>query len=282
LNAAVDSVKYDVWSEVQDGLCELQVVRIDILNRDHLVATTELPAPPPNSAKSEQDQVDATVNSPGGPAAATDLEKSIATNAGALAAMVEGAKKGQITGIGGFLKGVIPASLYAKPLVLSAFDQYLKGVMPASLYAKQSADLAASIERLGKMPALDLNYKMPSIDPLLSRPQPRVQHPEVALLRQVHAELVGLAKLISETGKQTTAIVEVTSGNLTALQAMLAEMQASRKSADRSSSAVIWLTVALFVAAGVAGVLALTWTNSARIRRRLHADTMRLGGGLAR
>ena len=118
-------------------------------------------------------------------------------------------------------------------------------------YAKQ---LGEAVERLNKMPTLNYNFKVPPIDPILTRPLPAIQRPEIALLKQVHAELVGLAKLISETGKQTTAVVEVTKGNLTALQAVLAELQASRRSADRSSTALIWLTVALFAAAGVAAV----------------------------
>jgi hypothetical protein len=175
---------------------------------------------------------DADANSAADQVAAKDLEKSMVGNIGELTVMADLAKKSPLRGVG----------------------QLLKGLDLASTYAKQYAALGESIERLGKMPSLDLNFKMPSIDPILTKPLPPIQRAEVGLLRQVHAELVGLAKLISETSKQTTANVELTRANLTALQAMLAEMQASRKSAGNWNAALIALTVALFVAAGVAAV----------------------------
>jgi hypothetical protein len=185
--------------------------------------------------KSEQEQVDAIVNSPAGESAAKDLKKRTGLSVGELATMAEIAKKAQESGIGE---------------VLGKLDL-------ASTYGMQFAALTESIGRLTKMPPLGSTYKMPSLDPLFLKVPPPVQRPEVGLLRQVHAELVGLAKLIGETGQQTTAVVEVTRANLTALRAMLAELHASRESADRSSSALIWLTVALFAAAGVAAVAVL-------------------------
>ena len=101
-------------------------------------------------------------------------------------------------------------------------------------------------------------YEPPNLDALYNigplTPSPDQQ--AVELLADVHAELEGLARLMVESGRQTAAMVETTRANLGALQTVVSELRESRKSADRSSGALFWLTVAIFAAGAVVALAA--------------------------
>jgi hypothetical protein len=76
----------------------------------------------------------------------------------------------------------------------------------------------------------------------------------VGVLHQVHAELQGMAAILNVSRQQTAAMVQVTQANLTAVQAVIAELRETRASQDRSSRVLSGLTVALLIAAFVAAI----------------------------
>jgi len=135
------------------------------------------------------------------------------------------------------------------------------------------SQLSESMKRLGEISQRSARpVQIPSLDPAVLRD---IERPEVRLLREVHAELEGMAQLLSESGQQTAAMAEVTRANLTAINAVLGELQEGRKASARSDRRLFWLTVAVFVAAAVAAIVvvpnfireigaAVSWLRSLR------------------
>jgi len=81
-----------------------------------------------------------------------------------------------------------------------------------------------------------------------------VERPEVRLLREVHGELEGMARLLAESARQMGDMAEVTKANLTALHTVVVELQQSRRAAAWSNSLLIALTVAVLLATVVGAV----------------------------
>jgi len=105
------------------------------------------------------------------------------------------------------------------------------------------------LEEMARLPTLP-RVQIPAFDSTSFRMPPS----EVGILQQVHAELEGMAALLEESARQTSAMVEITRGNLAALGTVATELQRSRESSDKASRALIGLTVALFVAGAVAAI----------------------------
>lgn len=112
--------------------------------------------------------------------------------------------------------------------------------------------LGDSLERLGKLPQpiLPIQPSRPYTIPMPPPPDART----VSVLTEVHAELEGMASVLTEGARQTQVMVEVTTASLTALQAVIDELKISRKASDASNRVLFGLTVALLVAAAVAAV----------------------------
>jgi len=105
--------------------------------------------------------------------------------------------------------------------------------------------------KLPELPTFD--YTIP--DQVYNVPLPLpADERTVAMLNQVHSELVGLGVLMGEGARQTSAVVEVTKANLIALQTVIAELKETRESSHRSNRVLFWLTVAIFVASFVAAI----------------------------
>jgi len=117
-------------------------------------------------------------------------------------------------------------------------------------------ELSESMERLNSLSIRtpQNQIRIPAISPEILRIPDR---PEVVILRGLHAELEGLARLLEEGAQQTAAMAEVTRANLAAVQAVVMELQQSRESSDRSNRALFWLTVAIFAATAVGAVALL-------------------------
>jgi hypothetical protein len=134
------------------------------------------------------------------------------------------------------------------------------GVQP-EIESMQKIVSSAKAAGLDKILADLPTYKVPSIDQLydigtISALPPSPDQQAVTLLARVHAELEGLARLTVESGLQIAAMVETTKANLTALQNVIDELKESHKSADRSSNALFWLTVAIFVTGAIVALAA--------------------------
>lgn len=107
------------------------------------------------------------------------------------------------------------------------------------------------LDEISKRPLVDL--RIPSS--VYNIPTPR-ERPEIGLLRAVHEELAGMAKLLAESGRQTADMAEVSRVNLTALPTVVGELQEARRASARSDSRIFWLTVAL-VALTIVGAIAV-------------------------
>lgn len=154
-------------------------------------------------------------------------------------------------------KAAVKAVIESNAEAMKAINDIVTGPKSAFSAIQEIIDSPASkvlqetIDKLNALPKFD--FKVPDRVYDLPLPLPADER-TVAMLQRVRAELEGLAVLTTEGGRQTAAVVEVTKANLTALKTVIAELQESRKSSDRSSRALIWLTVALFVASAVAAV----------------------------
>jgi hypothetical protein len=122
----------------------------------------------------------------------------------------------------------------------------------AAIKAPMPKGLQDALNDLNRLPASRFDYRDPAFQELLN-PTPADER-TVTLLRRVHAELEGLASLLTEGAQQTAAVVEVTKANLTALSSVIDELKTSRRSSDRASGALIALTVAILIASAVAAV----------------------------
>jgi hypothetical protein len=160
-------------------------------------------------------------------------------------------KKARPAGVGG-----VPGPMLPPLANLTGLSEIIKGLQ-VTLPTIRVPDLSAA-------------YKIPPIAP----------RPEIGLLAEVHAELEGMAKLLGESGRQAVDMVEVTranlaatQANLTALNAVIGELQISKKAADTWNTRVFWLTVAIFAATAVAAIAvvpefvrqiaaAVTWVQS--------------------
>ncbi len=82
------------------------------------------------------------------------------------------------------------------------------------------------------------------------------ERPEIGLLRDVHGELEGMATLLTESARQMAGMANITKANLTALQAVITELQETRRAAAWSNGVLIAVTAAVFLAT-VVGAIAL-------------------------
>jgi hypothetical protein len=131
----------------------------------------------------------------------------------------------------------------------SASRQALEEIL-ASPVAKTLQD---AINQLNQLPKFDIEVPNSIYDPALLLP---ADERTVSMLKKVHAELEGLGRLLNEGARQTASVVEVTKANLTALQTVVGELEKSRVSSNRSSTALFWLTVALFATGAVVALAA--------------------------